>query len=556
MLTYLSIKNLALIEQVEWSLEQGLLAVTGETGAGKSVLIRALKLLLGDRADKALIRHGSDQAKVEAIFQLDTSKLQVINQILDELGLDALEANDGGEIIVRRQVSETSSRQWINQSVVTVQALKQLGEQLVDLHGAHEQQSLFSNDKQRAYLDAYLQQQELLKSYEHAYQQWRLATQNFEELKQSEQASSQELELLNHQFAEISSAEINIEQELVLEQHYLRASSGVKLLELSSQAAACFEPQPDSASLTDLLEVLQRKASEIERLDEACEIFVELPQVQESLQMMQQEISRYVEDLDLDQSAFEALEQRINLLESLKRKYGPSLEDVEAYGIKIQEKLSTITNRDEALVELKQQVDSKRSQLNRIGEKISNKRAKGAQLLAETIVQHLQELGFLKSEFSIELNQLEQPSATGLETIEFNFSPNPGEPMKPLKLVASSGEMSRVMLAIKAALAEQDSVPLLVFDEIDANVGGSIATQVGEKMKQIALNHQVITITHFPQVAAQAKQHFGVSKSMEGDRVVSTIQELSGEARLTELMRMLGGDSSEVRALAQRLLED
>ncbi len=556
MLTYLSIKNLALIEQVEWSLGQGLLAVTGETGAGKSVLIKALKLLLGDRADKTLIRHGSEQAKVEAIFQLDASKLGLVNQILDDFGLDVLDVDDGAELIIRRQVSESSSRQWINQSVVTVQALKQLGEQLVDLHGAHEQQSLFSNDKQRTYLDAYLQQQALLKSYEQAYQQWRLAVQSFEELQQSEQASSQELELLEHQFTEISSAEINIEQELALEQQYQRASSSVKLLELSSQAAACFEAQPDSASLTDLLEILQRKASEIERLDEACEIFIELPAVQESLQMMQQEISRYVEDLDLDQSAFEALEQRINLLESLKRKYGPSLEDVEAYGIKIQEKLSTIGNRDEALAKLEQQVDSCRVALDQLGQQLTQKRADGAQLLAKTIVRHLQELGFLKSEFNIELKPLEQPSATGLESIEFNFSPNPGEPSKPLKLVASSGEMSRVMLAIKAALAEQDSVPLLVFDEIDANVGGSIATQVGEKMKQISANHQVITITHFPQVAAQAQQHFGVSKSMEGDRVVSTIQELSGEARLTELMRMLGGESSEVRALAQRLIQN
>ena len=551
MLTYLSIKNLALIEQVEWSLEKGLLAVTGETGAGKSVLIRSLKLLLGDRADKTLIRHGSEQARVEAIFDLDQEKLQTINPILDELGLDI---NEGTEIIIRRQISETSSRQWINQSVVTVQALKQLGEHLVDLHGAHEQQSLFSNDKQRSYLDAYLQQQELLKSYTQSYTQWRQVVKNYEELKESEQANAQEIELLEHQFTEISSAEINIEQELALEQQYQRASSSVKLLELSSQVAACFENQPDSASLTDLLEILQRKASEIEQLDDACEIFIELPQVQESLQMIQQEINNYVEGLDLDQAGFEALEQRINLLESLKRKYGPSLEDVEALGIKIQEKLATIGNRDEALGQLQEQVNNQRAKLNKLGEQLSKKRHQGAELLAQTIMQHLQELGFLNNEFIIELKPLDSPSPTGLESIEFSFSPNLGEPVKPLKLVASSGEMSRVMLAIKAALAEQDSVPLLVFDEIDANVGGSIAAQVGEKMKQIAQNHQVITITHFPQVAAQAQQHFGVKKSMEGDRVVSTIQELADQAREQEIMRMLGGDSAEVKALAQRLL--
>ena len=549
MLSFIKIKNLALVEDVTWELGRGLVGVTGETGAGKSIIVGALKLILGERADRSLIRTGQEQCSVEASFQL--SDVKPIAAILDEAGVEPCE---DGVLLVKRTVSSAgSNKQFINGSPTTTQVLKAVGEFLVDLHGPHDHQSLHSQERQLEMLDKYAGSEAALTAYQTAWKQWRAAVVELEELVNSERASQQQIDMLKHQIKEISGAKLKPGEDVQLESRHSLVANSARLGELCGEIVERLGEGKGSI-LSELREVA-RMVHELERIDpESSKIFEEFEGALIVLREMESGVRDYAGDLELDPKEFEALEQRMGVIQQLRRKYAPTVDGILAHLADCESKLAKMEGRADEILRLEDEVKKQRAEADKLGKALSKKRSEGAPKLAKEVAKHLADLGFKQSVFEVQLQALAEPQRDGLETADFLFAPNPGEPMKPLRLTASSGEMSRVLLAVKSALAKQDSVDLLVFDEIDANVGGNIAEAVGRKMAAIGQARQVIAITHFPQVASLAASHFVVSKEVEANRTKSTIREIGGEERIEELARMLGGKRESAREHARSLL--
>jgi DNA repair protein RecN (Recombination protein N) len=548
-LTLLRIKNLALVEELEWQMGPGFIAVTGETGAGKSIIIGALQLLLGERADKSLIRTGADLCTVEAVFS--GIELQKLNPQLVEAGIEPCE----NELILKRSLSSTgTNRQFINSSPTTLSALKNLGDELVDLHGPHDHQSLLSPETQLTLLDSFARAEERLAEYRNQYRQLQTLLAEHSALNTAETAREQELDLLRHQINEIKSANLVADEEEQIEKRYKLASNSKRLIELGSATANKLSEADDSV-LSQLAET-QRLLRELEKIDSSMAQFsaahatsvIELSEIARAL-------SAYTEKLDLDPEQLAALEQRVSLFETLKRKYGGSIAEVIAFGERAAERMQKIEGRDAELERLVKEIENVRSHMNRAGEALHKLRTKAAPKLSENIRRNLRDLGFRQSEFEAKLSAFDEPRASGFDALELLFSPNPGEPLKPLRAIASSGEISRLMLAIKSALAAHDEIPLLVFDEIDTNVGGEIAHAVGAKMLTLGHDHQLICITHLPQVAATASSHFVVTKDVARGRTFSNLREVSGKSRQEEIARMLGGKSESALKLAASLLK-
>ena len=548
-LNLLRIKNLALVEELEWLMSPGFIAVTGETGAGKSIIIGALQLVLGERADKSVIRTGAETCTVEAVFSGD--ELKKLNGQLVDLGVEA----GDGELIIKRTFSAAgNNRQFVNGSPTTLSILKNLGDELVDLHGPHDHQSLLSPDKQLALLDSFAHAEDLLAEYRKHFVRLQSLVAEHAALNTAETAREQELDLLRHQISEISAANLVAGEEGEIEARYKLASNSKRLIELAAGVSQRLA-EADDAILSQLAET-QRLLRELEKIDNSISQFaaahetavVELSEIARTL-------ADYAEKLDLDPAQLAALEQRVSLFETLKRKYGGSIADVIAFGERAMERMQKIEGRDAELERLAAEIEKARAELNRSGEALRKLRVKAAPKLSEMIRKNLVDLGFRQSEFEAKLTSLEEPRATGFDSVELIFSPNPGEPLKPLRTIASSGEISRLMLAIKSSLAAQDAIPLLVFDEIDANVGGEIANAVGAKMQTLAQEHQVICITHLPQVAAAASTHFVVTKEVARGRTHSQLSEVIGKARREEIARMLGGKSDSALKLAASLLK-
>ena len=549
-LTLLRIKNLALVEDLEWQMAPGFIAVTGETGAGKSIIIGALQLLLGERADKSLIRTGADLCTVEAIFSGDD--LQRLNPQLVEAGVEPCES----DLIVKRTLSISgNNRQFINGSPTTLLILKNLGDELVDLHGPHDHQSLLSPDKQLSLLNSFARAQEQLGEYRKQYRQLQALLADHAALDTVETAREEELDLLRHQINEITTANLDAGEEEEIESRYKLASNSKRLIELASAVANKLAEADDSV-LSQLAET-QRLLRELEKIDNSIAQFssahaagvVELSEIARSL-------SNYAEKLDLDPAQLSALEQRVSLFETLKRKYGGSIAEVIAFGERAAERMRKIEGRDAELERLAGEIEIARTHLNRTGEALRKLRVKVAPKLSENIRRNLRDLGFRQSEFEVKLAALDEPRLNGFDSVELLFSPNPGEPLKPLRAIASSGEISRLMLAIKSALAAHDEIPLLVFDEIDTNVGGEIAHAVGAKMQTLGRDHQVICITHLAPVAAAASSHFVVTKEVVSGRTFSNMEEVTAKARREEIGRMLGGKSESALQLAATLLKE
>jgi DNA repair protein RecN (Recombination protein N) len=547
MLTLLKIRNLALVDELAWELGAGLIGVTGETGAGKSVIVGALKLVLGERADKSLIRTGEDQCLVEAVFEL--THTAGINPILEEGGLAPCDDN---QLIVRRTIGQSASRQFVNDSPVTLALLKRLGEHLVDLHGPHDHQSLLSADRQLAMLDAYAGSENQLATYRETYRAWRTKHAALEELRNAENATEHEIDLLKHQIGEIDAAQLNPAEEQDLEDRWRRANNASRLME---SAAAAISKLNGENGILDRLGELQRLIRDLEKLDPSIsEKTASLETAAVELQDLEGNLADYTQELEINPAEAETLAERVNLIESLKRKYGPSLADVLNRRDNAAARLDSIENRSDKIEQLEREVAEGRKALDATGKTLAAARRKAAPKLAKEISTQLKDLGFKQSSFEVPLNSLADPGPHGLESADFLFGPNPGEPLMPLRQIASSGEISRVMLAIKSALAEQDDTPLMVFDEIDANVGGEVARAVGAKMAALGTRHQVIAITHFPQVAATASHHFVVEKEVSAGRTRSRLFPVVGETRIQELVRMLGGGGKQARAMAASLL--
>ena len=544
MLSVLKIKNLALVDDLTWELGSGLIGITGQTGAGKSMIVGALKLILGERANHDLIRTGKSHCSVEAVFEL-SNNLDQINTLLEESGLEPCEGN----VLVVKRLFGNGNKQFVNCSPCTLSVLKAIGGLLVDLHGPHEHQSLISRDRQLAMLDAYAHAGKDREAYCKAFRGWQQAVFELNQFQNTRDVSEQEIDLLRFQVEEIASAELNLDEATEIEQRYRQSQNSSRLLENSTQAVDLLCAAV--ASLTNA----QRCIRELEKVDPGMSDRVAgFDSARVEIEELETSLRDYTGELEIDPVELAQIERRIDEIESLKRKYGQTVEDVIAYETNARLRLDSVDGREEERERLINAVDTALCAVQQSGKRLSRKRLKVATELAKDIAGHLGDLGFNQSVFEVTFDTLAEPGPRGLEAVDFLFGPNPGEPLKPLRVIASSGEMSRVMLAVKSALADQDQIPLMVFDEIDANVGGEIAGAVGRKMAHLGTQHQVIAITHMPQVAALAHRHFLVTKEVKNQVTASRLEAIAKNKRTEELARMLGGVAPETLALAGKMM--
>ena len=549
MLTLLKIRNLALVDELSWEPHAGFLGITGETGAGKSVIMGGISLALGERADKSLIRSGETQCSIEAVFQLRDTR--ALNATLEESGVPPCE---DGLLIIRRVVTTSGNRQFINSSPVTLQLLKRIGSGLVDMHHPEEHRSLTSQERQLCLLDAFAENAPALAAYQAAYRAWLDARHAYRTLLESEMANERELDFLRHQVEEIESAAFTAEEVEGLEARWQRARNANRLRDTALPMAQMVDGE--EGSLLSTLHQLVRSGRDLERLDATTAPWLEsLESIIDTAEDLAANLQDYVETLECDPAELAELENRISLLDNLKRKYGADFEAITEHLETCRAKLDAIGNREARLEELQAEEERCRAAVLQAGQALSATRTAAAPRLEEDFLTHARHLGFRQALFTAQLSPLPEPGPQGMEEVDFLFGPNPGEPQKALRLIASSGELARVMLALKSALARQDDTPLLIFDEIDANVGGEIARAVGMKMRELGSEHQVIAITHFPQVAALADHHYLISKGQTAEgRTVSRLEEVGGDARIAELVRMLGTSGPTAEAHARGLL--
>ena len=550
MLTTLRIKNLALVSDLTLELQPGCNVITGETGAGKSIIIGALNLVLGERADRALIRNGSDSCSVEAVF--DVKKLRApLKSFLEENGLEPCDEN---QLVLKRTFTTAgTNRQFVNGSTTTLNVLATIGEWLVDMHGPHDHQSLLNPAKQLLILDAFGSLEKEREAFGELVRRRTILENEKSSLVVNEKTYAQQLDLLRFQVKEIEAARLQPDEEQSVTEKFKRASNAAKLLQLSQTALDLLSENENSLLMQ--AGTVGRTLQELQRVDSGAANLTELNlQAVGAWRELQSELSRYAEKVDVDPAQLQQLEERLNLIHSLKRKYGVTLAEVIAFGGEAKIKLQSFESRDAELARLNSALEKLDVEIAKAGQKLSAARKKVIPQLAKAVGKQLEDLGFKQSKFGVAISVTEI-SSSGLDAIEFQFAPNPGEPAKPLRAIASSGEMARVMLALKTVLAAEDEIPVLIFDEVDANVGGETANAVGEKMKQFAVKRQVLCITHLPQVAAPADAHYVVTKQLRDGRTISEIALLTKKERITELARMLGGQTEAVRKHAEALLK-
>jgi len=550
MLTTLRIKNLALVEDLTLELQPGYNAITGETGAGKSIIIGALNLVLGERANRGLIRSGADQCTVEAVVDLRRVKAPLA-ALLDEHGLEPC---DDHQLLLKRVFSSSgSNKQFINGSPTTLNVLAAVGDWLVDMHGPHDHQSLLHPSRQLALLDAFAGSESDVQTFGDLLASRAQIETAKADLVVDEQTYQQRLDLLRFQVREINEANLNPDEDEELNAEHQRASNASELIETAQHAINLLDDDDDS--LVARLGQLGQQINALHRLDEGTGGLVELNgQVNSLLRDLHSELDAYAERVEVDPARLMELNERVELFQSLKRKYGPDIEDVIVFGQNAADELHTLESRDAELERLNAELVTLDTKIQKAGAKISKSRAKVVEKLGKSVVRQLRDLGFKQSHFAAALSRVDTPSATGFDRVEFQFAPNVGEPPQSLREIASSGEMARVMLAIKTVLAAEDRIPVLIFDEVDANVGGETAHVVGEKMRAISKNRQVLCITHLPQVAAVADHHLLVTKSVSAKRTITTIEGVDGEERVSELARMLGGKGDMPKKHAEELL--
>ncbi len=545
MLQSLRIRNLALLEEVELDFETGFTAVTGETGAGKSILLGALSLLAGARADKTIVRQGAPATEVEAaLFFTDSRKLDAALAALD------LPSCDDGVLILKRSLPrDKAPRISVNGSMATLSALQDLGEYWIDFHGPGEPRRLLKEGGQRELLDLFAKNEAALEKYQLHYRAWRELVDERARLLGAEKLSGDQMDFLKMQLAKIDELELTEEAIAALERDFHRQQSAQEIMLLATGLGHGLSGED---GLLGRLAALLREARQLEALDAASKPLADrLLSCSVELGDLEGEFSSLAQSLNFDPEQAGTLQARMNAWLELKRKHGAKVEAVIAARDGMRRQLELQSDVEGSLARLEKQISEAEKTARKLAGELRHTREKAAQQLARAGAKVIAQLGFKKADFRVKLVPLADLGPHGDCSVEFLFSPNVGEPPLPLHRIASSGELARVMLALKAVLAEIDDVPLLVFDEVDANVGGEIGRVVGEKMADIAEKHQVLCVTHLPQVAAQAQNHFVVTKDQSGDRASVEISAIHGErkARVSELARMLG-DRSAKSALA------
>jgi len=536
MLQYLTISNLALLERASIEFEDGFTVVTGETGAGKSVFLGALSLLSGARSDKSVIRSGEDRCEVEAALHFQDPS--GINSLLVEMGLPDCE---DGMLLLKRSLRATrASRISINGSLATLANLQALGSFWIDFHGPGEPQRLLKNECQLEMIDLFARLQGEAQSYRKAYDEWRETLSEIERLRNTTKLSQDQIDFLRQQIDRIDVLELSPESVEQLEIDFNRVASSQDLIRLSGElGAGLIGDEGVVGSLSPLLGAAKEAAEMDASLGELAD---RLEGVILEIQELGAEYEMVGSSLDFEPEFAEQVQSRMTDWQDLRRKYGRNVADVLEAREEMASKIESQGDIEGALDRLHEKADKQEAELKALASGLTRKRKKAGEELARKAEAVLLELGFKKGKCGLNLVKQSNLKSYGDALPELLFSPNVGEPLKPLSKVASSGELARVMLALKTILANVDSVPVLVFDEVDANVGGEIGKMVGQRLKGIGANHQVVCITHLPQVAALGDNHFVVEKDQSGDRATVCIEKLNAKdnSRVVELARMLG----------------
>jgi DNA repair protein RecN (Recombination protein N) len=549
----LRIQNYAVIEDLGLRLEPGLVVLTGETGAGKSIIVGALSLLLGERATSDVIRSGEERALVEAVF--DISRREDLLRRCAEAGIDAAD----GWLVLKREVSLAGrSRAWINGSPATAALTGEFGQALVDLHGQHEHQALLHGGPQREILDAYADAAPLAAQLHDCWSRLSEVRRRRAEVEERKTRTEQRAELLRHQVEEIEGAQLGApDEDLQLAEAERRLAHAEELLERATRLHATLYGA--DASVHARLSGLRRELDALARVDPgAQDRFFELfDGVYYGLAELGERLGAYRDSIDLSPAALERVRARIDTLFRLKSKYGPTLADVVESGKRARAELEALDLAGFQLDELGREEAELAAALDRLAAQLSRGRARAAKALAAEVTTLLPELGMPDGVFEVALHKRPALASSGAEDVEFQVTLNRGFEPRSLSRVASGGELSRVMLALKTILARLDRTPTLIFDEIDAGIGGIVGQKVAERLKVVAGHHQVFVITHLPQIAALADHHLLVTKAAEGGKSTTHVAELGGEDRVRDLARMLGGDPERAAALehARALLD-
>jgi len=552
MLTELRIRNFAIIDQLELQLGPGLIILTGETGAGKSIILDAVVMLIGGRADVTVIRAEAEAAFVEGGFSLQGPAKEAVLEILKREEL----LEDEHFVTLTREVRrEGRSIARVNGRMVNVALLKELGARLVDIHGQAEHLSLLDSHAHLGLLDRFADLGGGLDGYRQTYRQLQAVRHELETLRQAQEDADRRIELLTWQAEEIEAARLKPGEEEILRQERDRLANAEALAEYARRAlTALDEGVPEAPSAADLVGQAARALAGLAKIDSArAELANQAALLEETLADLAREVRRYLEEIEFNPKRLEEVEERLTLIHSLTRKYGGSIEKALAFGVEARKQLESISHASERIGELEAQENALLAKLAEQGGMLSRKRREAAQRLSKGIESELDDLRMAAAQFGVDFQV--RPDARGLpledgqrvafdqngyDRVEFLIAPNPGEGLKPLAKIASGGETSRLMLALKHVLARADEIPSLIFDEIDQGIGGRVGLTVGYKLWNLARNHQVFCVTHLPQLAAFGDQHFQVQKVIQGERTLTRVEALSGEARLLELAQMLG----------------
>ncbi len=538
MLRSLNIRDFVIVDELDLDLDHGFTVLTGETGAGKSILLDALSLVLGERADPSQIREGKNKAEISALFSLDGSLKELISNWLDEQGFNL--EDDGATLILKRIIDSSGrSRAFINGGIATLNQTKELGNHLVDIHGQHAHQLLLKTGAQRDLLDHQAQLQEQVLTVKGLYQEWQAAKKQLELAKSAGESLQKEQERLSWQLEELEQLAPKAGEWAEIDVEYSRLANAAKLIEGSQNALAMLSEQEGNAE-----ELLGKAFTEIEdlaKLDnhlEDAKISLESAQIQ--ISEATHSLNRYLQKIDVDPDRLAEVEERLKALHSAAKKFKVTPEELPTIWLDIKEKVNAIKDSQD-LAALEKNLLATQAEYNKAAKSLSLNRTKAAKTLEKLVTEAMQDLSMAGGQFVIGIEPLAEGNAYGLENIEFLVAGHPGVSPKPLSKVASGGELARISLAISVITSEASQIPTLIFDEVDSGIGGAVAETVGKRLKELGQAHQVLCVTHLAQVAAQGHQHWKVEKQSSNNSTTSSITSLNRQERVEEIARMLGG---------------
>lgn len=567
MLLELRIENFAIIQKLELNFKEGLTTFTGETGAGKSILLDGITCLVGGKTDASMVRSDAERANLEAVFSIPEYNRREINEILEREEL----VDDPNLVILSREIRrEGRSIARVNGRNVSQNILKDLGNYLIDIHGQSEHLSLLNIRQHLGLLDRFADDEELLHTYRKIYHQLRAVDKELEGLREAEKDAVRMTDLLNYQIQEIDAAHLQLGEEATLRQELSRLANAEKLSTLAKNSLVLLdEGSPESQSISDLLGEVVQNLSGLSAIDKG---MIETAEQVESMANLAGDISRelqtYLENIEYNPKRLEQVEERISLLTTLKRKYGENEQAILDFAQKAKQQLEKITHAEERISELENQEKALKEQLAEQAKSLSQIRKQAAEQMGRQVEIELDDLRMEGAKFAVNIqykpdedglpinvNEKVKFDENGIDQVEFMIAPNPGEGLKPLVKIASGGETSRLMLALKNVLARADTIPTLIFDEIDQGIGGRVGAVVGEKLWNLGRRHQVFCVTHLPQLAAYGNQHLRVYKEVEDGRTLTHVVNLDDAERISELANMFGADSQANLSAAEETLQ-